>query len=73
VWRPVTVDEPLITAAWSIQDRFTLSFWDSLVVAAAREARCQVLLTEDLQHGAELDGVSVANPFLTEAGLRPTS
>jgi predicted nucleic acid-binding protein len=72
VWRPTAVDEALITAAWSIQDRFALSFWDSLVVAAAREARCEVLLTEDLQHGADLDGVTIANPFRTEVGSRPT-
>jgi predicted nucleic acid-binding protein len=72
VWRPIAVEESLIKAAWSIQDRFALSFWDSLVLAGAREARCEVLLTEDLQHGAELDGVTVANPFLTEVGSRPT-
>lgn len=49
--------------AWSLQDRFHLSWWDALIVAAARSAGCSVLLTEDLQHGQDLDGLQVINPF----------
>jgi predicted nucleic acid-binding protein len=41
-----------------------LSFYDALVVAAAADARCRVLLTEDLQHGRTLGGVTIQNPFL---------
>jgi predicted nucleic acid-binding protein len=67
-WGPVALDGPLLDAAWSIEDRFSLSFWDSLIVAAARVARCEILLTEDLQHGADLDGVQVVDPFLTRVG-----
>ncbi|PYQ60739.1 MAG: hypothetical protein DMF53_16455, partial [Acidobacteria bacterium] len=50
-------------AAWSIQDRFRLSWWDALIVSAARSAECPYLLTEDLQHGQDLDGVRVVSPF----------
>jgi predicted nucleic acid-binding protein len=62
-WEVVGVDQPAISDAWAIQDRFTLSFWDSLIVAAARIGQCRVLLTEDLQDGQELDGLLVVNPF----------
>ena len=40
-----------------------LSYWDALVVAAARHARCRYLLTEDLQAGQELAGLEVVDPF----------
>jgi predicted nucleic acid-binding protein len=62
-WRPVSIDERIFMAAWSIQDRFRLSWWDALIVAAARSAECPYLLTEDLQHGQDLDGVRVVSPF----------
>jgi len=43
-----------------------LSFYDALIVAAASDAGCSVLLTEDLQHGRKFGGVTVQNPFLEE-------
>jgi predicted nucleic acid-binding protein len=59
----VSIDLPLLGRAWKIQDRYHLSFWDSLIVAAAKAASCRWLLTEDLQAGQTLDGVTVVNPF----------
>jgi predicted nucleic acid-binding protein len=67
-WRPVELDHWMLEPAWSIQDRFGLAFWDSLIVAATWVARCEVLLTEDLQHGMDLDGVRVVDPFRTAPG-----
>jgi predicted nucleic acid-binding protein len=64
-WQPVTMDYALLELGWKLQDRFRLSFWDSLIVAAAKTAGCHYLLTEDLQPGQNLDGVYVTNPFLT--------
>ena len=64
-WRPVAVDERIFVAAWGLQDRFRLSWWDALIVAAARSAECSYLLTEDLQHGQDLDGLRIVNPFQT--------
>ena len=40
-----------------------LSIWDSVVLAAAAEAECRLLLSEDLQEGFTWRGVTVANPF----------
>jgi predicted nucleic acid-binding protein len=62
-WEFVAVDQAAIIDAWTEQDRFGFSFWDSLVVATARIGRCRVLLTEDLQDGQDLDGLLVVNPF----------
>ena|SRR5258708_31900946 len=63
-WNPVVVDAGVIERGWKLKDRFRLSFWDSLIVAAAKTASCGFLLTEDLQNGQRLDGVEVVNPFL---------
>jgi predicted nucleic acid-binding protein len=45
-----------------------LSFYDALIVAAAVEAGCQVLCSEDLQHGQRFGALRVENPFRLEAG-----
>ena len=44
--------------------RYGFSIWDGLIVAAAAEARCSILLTEDLQHGRVVEGMRIENPFL---------
>jgi len=65
-WRPIGTDGPLLEDAWWLEGRFGLSFWDSQIVAAARAAGCRYLLTEDLQHGQDLDGLVVVDPFVTQ-------
>jgi predicted nucleic acid-binding protein len=65
-WQPVIVDDAILEQGWKIQDRYRLSFWDSLIVAAARAASCRYLLTEDLQPDQDLDGVVVVDPFSTD-------
>ena len=42
-----------------------LSFWDAMLWATVREARCRILLTEDFQDGRTLEGVTFVNPFLS--------
>jgi len=63
-WNPVTADATLVEQGWKIQDRYQLSYWDALIVAAAKASSCGYLLTEDLQAGQKLDGIEVLNPFL---------
>jgi predicted nucleic acid-binding protein len=63
VWQPVAVDLAMLKRAWLLQDRFPLSWWDALIIAAAQTCECKVLLTEDLQHGQEFGAVRVVNPF----------
>ena len=79
-WRPQPTDEGLLRDARDIEGRYHLSWWDSMIVAAARLQNCTVLLTEDLQHGSVIAGVKVMNPFVhtvQEAGagydVPPTS
>lgn len=62
-WHPVEMNGELLRSAWGVQDRFRISFWDALIVAAARTASCRYLLSEDFQTGQDFDGVEVVNPF----------
>lgn len=48
----------------AIQARYGFSFYDSLIVAAAIDAGCSQLLSEDFQHGQRIEGLTVHNPFL---------
>jgi predicted nucleic acid-binding protein len=65
-WAPVPTDRVVIEGAWTVQDRYGLSWWDSLVVSAAQVAGCAWLLTEDLEHDRVFDGVRVIDPFRVE-------
>jgi predicted nucleic acid-binding protein len=47
-----------------LQSRYQLSFYDSLIVAAALEGGCKTLYSEDLQHGQRIDGLTIKNPFI---------
>jgi predicted nucleic acid-binding protein len=62
-WHPVNVDAEILEQSWKIQERYKLSFWDSLIVAAAKATSCRYLLTEDLKADQDLDGVLIVNPF----------
>ena len=48
----------------SIQSRWRLSLWDAMIIAAAQTSGARELLTEDLSHGQDYDGVRAINPFL---------
>jgi predicted nucleic acid-binding protein len=54
----------LFQSALTLQERHRLSWYDSLIVAAAAEAGCNLLYTEDMQHGLRANGVTLTNPFL---------
>jgi len=43
--------------------RYAVSFWDGLIIAAARRLGCVRLLSEDLQAGQRIDGLEIVNPF----------
>ena len=61
---PVPSSFALVSEAIRIQDRYRLSWYDSLIVSAAQQAGCDILYSEDLQHGQQFGPVTVQNPFL---------
>jgi len=54
----------LAIKALGIQERWSYSFYDSLIIASALEAGCSILYSEDLQHGQTIEGLKIINPFL---------
>jgi predicted nucleic acid-binding protein len=59
----VEVTTAVMLAAFETRERYGISYWDAAIVEAARAARCDVLLSEDLGDGQDYDGVRVENPF----------
>jgi predicted nucleic acid-binding protein len=58
------VDLDTHTAALDIAERRGYALFDALVVASALRAGCKTLWSEDMQHGAVIDGrLTIANPF----------
>jgi len=52
-----------ILAAIDLHRLHGVSFWHALVLRAAKQAGCSVLLSEDMQGNREIDGVQIVNPF----------
>lgn len=63
LWR-IYPSASLYQRALDIQAFHRFSFYDSLIIAAAQEAGCKVLYSEDLQHGQQIDSLTIRNPFL---------
>lgn len=53
--------------AIALHQRLGFSFYDSLIVAAALQAGCTRLYSEDLQHGQQIERLTIVNPFLPDA------
>ena len=60
----VDIDFDLVIRAVGLQDRYQLSYWDSLILSAAERSECDTLYSEDLSHGQNYDGIQCINPFL---------
>lgn len=63
----ITVTPPLIENAIDVSVANQISFWDALVIAAARQAGCGEVWSEDLQDGQVIEGVKIANPLASTA------
>jgi predicted nucleic acid-binding protein len=68
----ITVLRPLLAVhsspaiyfeALRITEKHRISWYDSLIVAAALEGQCDKLYSEDLQHGRKIEGLRIENPF----------
>lgn len=62
---PHTAD--LVARGLELHQAHSLAIWDGLIVQAALDARCDVLLSRDLQHGRRFGSLEVTNPFLPGA------
>ena len=65
-WMRFKVQEitlPVMVGALEIKAAHRLSYWDAAILAAASALGCRELLSEDMAHGREVEGVRIVNPF----------
>ena len=63
LWQPWQIDQQTVETAWGVEARFGLGYWDCLIVAAAAQAGCTHVLSEDMQHGQQMDAIAIVSPF----------
>jgi predicted nucleic acid-binding protein len=63
-WRIVTGTAELAIDALEISASHNVSYWDALIIGAARSVQCTILYTEDLNNGQKFGSLRVVNPFL---------
>ncbi|MCC5806380.1 MAG: PIN domain-containing protein [Opitutales bacterium] len=63
-WRLIENTRALFLRSLEIQQRWQLSYWDALIVAAAAASQAAELWTEDMNDGQLIEGVVVRNPLL---------
>ena len=59
----IAIDIGIVFSAIRIQDKYDISYWDAQIVAAAFQAGCAVLYSEDMRNGGIYEGLRVQNPF----------
>jgi predicted nucleic acid-binding protein len=63
-WPLVVNTASSVLRGLEIEQRYQLSFWDSMILQAAEISGCEVLYSEDFSHGQQYAGVRAINPFL---------
>ena len=60
----VDLDRPTLLTASTLRERYSVSYWDSLIMASALNADAQTLISEDMQDGLVIENqVTIVNPF----------
>ena len=62
-WNPEQPNQPALLRAWHWCDSAQVNFWDGLIIAAAEQAGCRWLLSEDFQSERKFGSVTVVSPF----------
>ena len=60
----ITITDHTLMLGFDISERYGYTHWDSLIIAAALESKCQVLYSEDLKNGHVIQGMTIRNPFV---------
>ena len=63
--QPLTLET--FNMALQYRERFVLSYWDCLILAAAKQSECEAVYSEDMSATQDYDGIRVINPFPTES------
>ena len=64
-WNPVNIDFELLRTAYQAISTYSLSWWDALIIAAAKVCGCKSILSEGFSTKKDYFGVRVINPFVS--------
>jgi predicted nucleic acid-binding protein len=67
-WVRKPIEPATVLAASRLEEQHRLSFWDALIVAAARSAGAVRIVTEDLSDGLVIEDIELINPFVRGHG-----
>ncbi|MBI5567093.1 MAG: PIN domain-containing protein [Chloroflexi bacterium] len=57
-------DSGILLTASELREKYSFSFWDSIIIASALRAGCTTLYTQDMQNGLKVDGqLTIVDPF----------
>ena len=62
----ISVDRNVYMRVPGLLRKYAVSFWDSLIIAAALDSGCTTLYSEDMQNGLKIDFLTIVNPFNSE-------
>ena len=62
----ISVDKNVYLRVPGLLRKYSVSFWDSLIIAAALDSGCTTLYSEDMQDGLKIDFLTIVNPFNSE-------
>lgn len=62
-FRVLELSTGVMLAALATRETFQISYWDAAILESGRELGCDVVLSEDLNHGQDYGGIRVENPF----------
>lgn len=58
-----TITPETVRDAMSLHRRYQISYWDSAIIATARQLGCHTVYSEDMNDGQDYEGIIVVNPF----------
>ncbi len=62
-WNLVRIDMLMIVNASELEEKHQLTFWDALIIEAARRSGATRLISEDIQSATTIEGIAIENPF----------
>lgn len=62
-WKLVRVDLVMIVTASKLEEDHQFSFWDALIIEAARRSGAEILISEDIPSATTIEGVAIVDPF----------
>ncbi len=59
----IDFSKEIFIKASQIRDKYTISYYDSLILSSAITSQCTILYSEDMQHNQKIETLTIVNPF----------